>query len=96
MPNLEPSSREDVPPETVELDALSVLVEAYVTAEGKKKGLRLLRSAADIMARRERGAAALVEFIPAAERDSRAQVRRQTAAWFRKCLPAWFAKLDAD
>jgi hypothetical protein len=96
MPYLEPSTQEDHPPDSVELDALRLLVAAYISAEGRKKGERLLRAAADILAKREISAAIVVEFIPAKEREARDRVRRQTAAWFRASLPVWFRRLDAN
>lgn len=94
MPAVFDATPEDMPPATVELDALRVLVEAYIAAEGREKGQRLLSEAARIMALTEE-CETVVEFLPTRQREQRARVRRQTAAWFRKSLPVWVSRLTA-
>lgn len=92
--HLEPSAAEDAPPRSVELDALTLMVEAYIVAEGPKKGERLLRAAAEILDLRETRAEIVVEFLPLREAMNRERVRKRTRAWFRRCLPVWLSKLD--
>jgi hypothetical protein len=95
MPSfLDPSAIEDVPPETPELDALRLFVEAYIDAEGAKKGQRLLASAVKIMRRREEHLERVVELLPPNEREAKAKIRRQTRAWFRQSMAVWMARLD--
>lgn len=95
MPDLlDPSAPEDMPPMTVEMDAIRLLVEAYIEAEGPKKGRRLLLAASRIMNLREQKAELVVEFLPPAEAMARDRVRRQTRAWFRRSLPVWLSRLD--
>jgi len=91
--SLEPTNREDIPPPSVELDALCLMVEAYIEAEGPVKGQALLSAAARIMVRREQADAVIAEFGPTMETAERARVRRQTKAWFRRSLPLWLDKL---
>jgi hypothetical protein len=91
---LDPSSVEDIPPESAELDAMRLLVEAYIAAEGRKKGQRFLTAAVRIMQHREENLLTLVELLPPAEREAKAKVRRQTRAWFRQSLGIWLARLD--
>jgi len=91
---LEPCAPEDQPPVSVELDALTLIVEAYIQAEGPKKGRRLLQAAADILARREENERTIVDLLAPRESASRAKMRRQVRAWFRGGLPKWIAKLD--
>lgn len=92
---LDPSTQADFPKPTVELDALRVLVEAYIAAEGREKGQRLLSEAARILALQEE-TETVVEFLPPRQRDARAAIRRQTAAWFRKSLPGWISRITAS
>lgn len=91
---LEPSSPEDAPPQTVEMDAISLFVEAYIAAEGPKKGRRLLVEAARLLELREVRTETIVEFLPPAEAAAKKRVRRATRAWFRRKLPAWLQRLD--
>lgn len=93
---LEPSTKDDLPPPSVELDALMLLVEAYIDAEGHKAGQRLLLAAARRLARREETDAIVVELYPPKEAAARAKVRRQTTAWFRRNLPRWLERLSND
>lgn len=96
MPNLEPTNREDIPPPSVELDALVLMVEAYIEVEGPVRGQAFLIAASRILERRERVDAVVVEFGPTKETAARARVRRQTKAWFRKSLPRWLEALSAQ
>lgn len=90
----DPTSPDDVPPASVELDALQVLLAAYLVVEGREKGQKMLAEIASTLALREE-VETVVEFLPPKQRAARQRVRRQTAAWFRNSLPDWIARLIA-
>jgi hypothetical protein len=95
MPTLEPSAPEDLPPASVELDALKVVLEAFIAVEGREKGQRMLSEIVHILALREE-TETVVEFLPPKQLAARTKVRRQTAAWFRRSLPTWITRLTAS
>ena len=89
---MEPTSLDEMPPASVELDALSVMVEAYIAVEGREKGQKFLAEAARILALREESET-VIEFLPPSKLARRRVVRRQTAAWFRNSLSRWIGRL---
>lgn len=91
-PKIEPSTSDDLPPESAELDALAVMVEAWISVAGRKKSQEWLSEAARILALREE-AETVIEFLPPKQRAARRKVRRQTTAWFRRSLSKWISRL---
>lgn len=89
---LDPSPSDDVPPVSVELDAIGVLVEAWIVVAGHEQGQRWLSEAARILALREE-AETVIEFLPPKQLEARRALRRQTAAWFRRSLSRWISRL---
>lgn len=85
----------ETPPCSVELDALQVIIEAYIAVEGREKGQQILSEVVHILALREE-TETVVEFLPPKQLAARAKLRRMTAAWYRKSLPVWIARLTAS
>jgi hypothetical protein len=90
----EPDTEQISASEALQLEALGFWIEAYILAEGPKKGQRLLVAASKLMDMRDAKLDSVVEFLPpveAAEKTRRLQALR---AWFRKTLPAWLRRLE--
>lgn len=89
MEGLPPSRPEDMPRVTVELEAMEILVGAYLDTCGEKQRKRFLRA----VFRRQAEALAMGEkVIPLRDRDlleRQHRKRRCALAWTRTRLPAW-------
>lgn len=89
MEGLPPSKPEEMPRITVELEALEILVGAYLDTCGEKQRRRFLKA---VFRRQERALSIGQNVVPLHDRalvEQQMRKRQGALAWTRTRLPAW-------